>query len=167
SGGRKRTRDDSSLQDSLIYKMRSTVGDLRPHFIEVVLKTPDFRNCKAADSIREGMKLLIDLYKQAAAADHQPAAVLEKCSSSTGGDDDDVLSNGQKHQHQQEAAMKPDGGEDDVVSAAGGNQGSCCCVGGSAFGWNFITFVGSSEAVYYGRKKEEFRAANPKSEEES
>lgn len=33
-------------------------------------------------------------------------------------------------------------------------------VGGSAFGWNFITFPGS-EPAYYGVTKEKFRAANP------
>lgn len=32
-------------------------------------------------------------------------------------------------------------------------------VGGSAFGWNFITFPGK-ESVYYGVTKESFRAAN-------
>lgn len=32
-------------------------------------------------------------------------------------------------------------------------------VGGSAFGWNFITFPAST-AVYYGRTKEAFRSAN-------
>lgn len=31
-------------------------------------------------------------------------------------------------------------------------------VGGSAFGWNFITFSGK-EPVYYGRTKEQFRSA--------
>ena len=31
-------------------------------------------------------------------------------------------------------------------------------VGGSAFGWNFITYSGQ-EPVYYGRTKEQFRAA--------
>lgn len=34
-------------------------------------------------------------------------------------------------------------------------------VGGSAFGWNFITYPSSILAAYYGRSKEEFRAANP------
>lgn len=31
-------------------------------------------------------------------------------------------------------------------------------IGGSAFGWNFITFSGK-DPVYYGRTKEEFRSA--------
>lgn len=33
-------------------------------------------------------------------------------------------------------------------------------VGGSAFGWNFITFP-STKVVYYGRTKEAFRLQNP------
>ena len=33
-----------------------------------------------------------------------------------------------------------------------------CYIGGSAFGWNFITFPGS-KPVFYGRTKEAFRAA--------
>lgn len=36
-------------------------------------------------------------------------------------------------------------------------------VGGSAFGWNFVTFPGSNTSTYYGRTKESFRSANPKS----
>lgn len=35
-------------------------------------------------------------------------------------------------------------------------------VGGSAFGWNFVTFPGS-KSIYYGRTKESFRSANPMS----
>lgn len=34
-------------------------------------------------------------------------------------------------------------------------------VGGSAFGWNFITYPSSKLTAYYGRSKEDFRAANP------
>lgn len=33
-------------------------------------------------------------------------------------------------------------------------------VGGSAFGWNFITFP-STKVIYYGRTKEGFRLQNP------
>ena len=40
----------------------------------------------------------------------------------------------------------------------GQNQGTHI-VGGSAFGWNFITFTGSMP-IYYGRTKESFRAAH-------
>lgn len=43
---------------------------------------------------------------------------------------------------------------------AAAQQGSYI-VGGSAFGWNFITYPTSKLAAYYGRTKEEFRAANP------
>lgn len=34
-------------------------------------------------------------------------------------------------------------------------------VGGSAFGWNFITYPSSKYAAYYGTTKEDYRAANP------
>lgn len=37
-------------------------------------------------------------------------------------------------------------------------------VGGSAFGWNFVTFPGSNKSTYYGRTKESFRSGNPESE---
>lgn len=40
----------------------------------------------------------------------------------------------------------------------GENQGTHI-VGGSAFGWNFITFPGG-KPIYYGRTKESFRAAH-------
>ncbi|CAI9101820.1 OLC1v1039236C2 [Oldenlandia corymbosa var. corymbosa] len=36
-------------------------------------------------------------------------------------------------------------------------------VGGSAFGWNFVTFP-ESKVTYYGRTKESFRLANPKTQ---
>lgn len=38
-------------------------------------------------------------------------------------------------------------------------------VGGSAFGWNFVTYPGT-KAIYYGRTKESFRSANVKSQAE-
>ncbi|XP_076954551.1 uncharacterized protein LOC143629058 [Bidens hawaiensis] len=34
-------------------------------------------------------------------------------------------------------------------------------VGGSAFGWNFITYPSTKLTAYYGRSKEDYRAANP------
>lgn len=34
-------------------------------------------------------------------------------------------------------------------------------VGGSAFGWNFITYGGATEAVYCGMSKEEYRSSHP------
>lgn len=41
-----------------------------------------------------------------------------------------------------------------------GSNGSYI-VGGSAFGWNFIMYPTSTLMAYYGRMKEDFRAANP------
>ncbi|KAK4418638.1 hypothetical protein Salat_2276600 [Sesamum alatum] len=140
-------------QNSPQYKMRAVLRDLRPHFVEV-LKTPDFQNCKAASDIREGMKLLMDLYKDMA----EQSTKLEKCSNSD-------IDNGQKPAERQEdvkpAANHPQNGVSTKPSDT--HVEGTYIVGGSAFGWNFITF-NSAKALYYGRTKEAFRAANPKSE---
>ncbi|RVW30623.1 hypothetical protein CK203_097633 [Vitis vinifera] len=55
---KKRSLDSNvSIQNSKYFKTRAVVKDLRPHFIEV-LRSPDFRNCKAANEIRELFILL-------------------------------------------------------------------------------------------------------------
>lgn len=41
-----------------------------------------------------------------------------------------------------------------------GHSSGAYIVGGSAFGWNFITFMGN-EPVYYGVTKEAYREKNP------
>ncbi|KAL1546295.1 hypothetical protein AAHA92_22910 [Salvia divinorum] len=134
-------------QHSSYYKMRELLKDLRPHFIDV-LKTPDFRNCLAADEIRQGMKLLMELYQEMT----EKAVKLEKCSNS---DNANV-----------KKAVKPADNPllDDVMSAPPPetHEQRTLITGGSAFGWNFITRH-SRKAVYYGRTKEAFRALNPKS----
>ncbi|KAL8495267.1 hypothetical protein ACS0TY_019424 [Phlomoides rotata] len=137
---------EQSIQDSPYFKMRVLVRDLRPHFIEV-LKTPDFRNCQAADEIRQGMNQLMELYREWTSQ----SVKLAKCSN---GD----VSNGRKPaEHQQNV-------KDDVVSVPLPDNlvKGTYIVGGSAFGWNFITFHGNAP-VYYGITKEAFRATNPKS----
>ncbi|KAL3829653.1 hypothetical protein ACJIZ3_018455 [Penstemon smallii] len=135
-----------NIQDSPYYKMRALLKDLRPHIIEV-LKTPDFRNCKAADDIREGMKVLMELYKEMTEATR-----LEKCNNNIPGYS--YTDNHEQDMNPAESSLQ------DVVFAHCA-QGTYI-VGGSAFGWNFITFHGTN-AVYYGRTKEAFRASNPKS----
>lgn len=164
----------ASIQDSLRYKIRAVVRDLRPHFIEV-LKTPEFRNCKAATDIREGMKLLIDLYKELA----EQTARLESCSN---GDIKPAVQQldmkpPQAHQMdvkhaEHQVDVKPAENapghlpsQNGVPSNASNNnaQVTTYIVGGSAFGWNFITF-NSTNHVYYGRTKEDYRVTNPKSE---
>ncbi|XP_057780503.1 uncharacterized protein LOC130999060 [Salvia miltiorrhiza] len=141
------------IQDSPYYKMRGLLKDLRPHFIEV-LRTPDFRNCKAADDIRQGMKLLMELYQEMT----ENSVKLEKCSNG------DIANAKKAEEHQQDVKPTDNPLLDDVMSVPPPDiqkQGTYI-VGGSAFGWNFITYH-SSKAVYYGRTKEAFRALNPKS----
>ncbi|KAL7121349.1 hypothetical protein ACP275_02G177000 [Erythranthe tilingii] len=148
--------DTVSIQNTPYYKIRAVLRDLRPHFIEV-LKTPDFRNCKAADDIREGMKLVMELYREMTAE----TGKLEKCSNGN-------IENGQKRvkHHGQQEDLKP--GENllhDVDEASaeplGDHAPDTFIVGGSAFGWNFVTSHGS-KADYYGQTKEDFRAKNAK-----
>ncbi|KAL1549865.1 hypothetical protein AAHA92_17899 [Salvia divinorum] len=136
------------IQDSPCYKMRGLLKDLRPHFIEV-LKTPDFRNCKAADDIRQGMKLLMELYQEMT----ENSVKLKKCSNGDVGD----AKKAEEHQQDADNPLL-----DDVMSVPLPDsqvQGTYI-VGGSAFGWNFITY-NSSKAVYYGLTKEAFRVLNP------
>ncbi|KAL1547636.1 hypothetical protein AAHA92_15967 [Salvia divinorum] len=107
-------------QHSSYYKMCELLKDLRPHFIDV-LKTPDFRNCQAADVIRQGMKLLMELYQEMT----EKAVTLEKCSNSDNAD--------------AKKAVKP-ADNDDVMSAPPPetHEQRTLIVGGSAFGWNNI-----------------------------
>lgn len=124
-----------------------------------MLKTPDFHNCDAADKIREGMKVMMDLYQEITAE----SSPLEKCSTvpnDLSGDTRD----GPKPMELQENVKSAenislDGGGQTIISDQDA-QGTYV-VGGSAFGWNFVTFIGN-KSVYYGRTKESFRAANPK-----
>ncbi|KAI3444556.1 hypothetical protein Pfo_001221 [Paulownia fortunei] len=140
------------IQNSPHYKMRAVIRDLRPHFIEV-LKTPDFRNCKAADDIREGMKLLMDLYRDMT----EQSIKMEKCSNG------DIYDGQKPVEHQQDVKPAENPPQDGVPTKPSDNQvQGTYIVGGSAFGWNFITFHGS-KAVYYGQTKEAFRATNAKS----
>ncbi|CAN4097412.1 unnamed protein product [Withania somnifera] len=166
---RKRPLDTSKLQNSPYYKMRHIVKDLRPHVIEV-LRTPDFRNCKAATEIRQQLNLLMDLYKEVMKETISPEAARDAPGLQNASVD---IKEGEKPSEQQKdmksppeigASTKPEGdssqkpqAEDDAVQVTG-----TYVVGGSAFGWNFITYT-SGKAIYYGRSKESFRSANVKS----
>ncbi|KAL6565938.1 hypothetical protein OROHE_004993 [Orobanche hederae] len=146
------------IQDSPHYKVRAVLKNLRPHFIEV-LKTPDFQSCKAACDIREGMKLLIDLYKD---------MITESVKLETRNHPPDYSSRGIPNgprplEHRQDVkptANSPQNGG--PVELSGHLAKGTYIIGGSAFGWNFITF-NSNQAVYYGRTREAFRVANAKS----
>lgn len=101
------------------------------------------------------MKLLMELYNEMT----EKSFKLEKCSN---GDISDA-----KKEVVDEQDVKPADNPllDDVMSVPPPDsqvQGTYI-VGGSAFGWNFITYHGST-SVYYGRTKEAFRAINPKSD---
>ncbi|XP_034708514.1 uncharacterized protein LOC117931630 [Vitis riparia] len=171
---KKRSLDSNvSIQNSKYFKTRAVVKDLRPHFIEV-LRSPDFRNCKAANEIREQLKVLMDLYKQMTAE----TVSIGKCKNvpeaqPTLSENKDGQKPHERHQDVKQAEQSvPDRAfakpsEDMPFPTAnlsekqrpedGWAQGTYV-VGGSAFGWNFITFPGSKPA-YYGVTKETFRAA--------
>ncbi|KAJ0052346.1 hypothetical protein Pint_00417 [Pistacia integerrima] len=148
---KKRPLDNNGqLQNSNYYKMRLVLKDLRPHFIEV-LRTPDFRNCKVTHEIREKIKILMELYKAETVITVKGRDVAE----SQPPQDVKVAEQPQKDgvsAKSSEIESKKQQGKD------GERQGSCI-VGGSAFGWNFITFAGT-QPVYYGVTKELFRKLN-------
>ncbi|CAA3015238.1 uncharacterized protein LOC111410317 [Olea europaea var. sylvestris] len=142
----------SNFKNSPYYKMRAVLRDLRPHFIEV-LKTPNFRNCKAADEIRQGMKDMMDLYKEMMSE----SIKLEKCNNAPSNIEDEQ----NLKEHQKRAKLSENSTPETLNRPLDHQaQGGSYVVGGSAFGWNFVTFQGS-KSVYYGRTKESFRAANP------
>ncbi|XP_030457258.1 uncharacterized protein LOC115678094 [Syzygium oleosum] len=147
--------DASSFQNSKYFKMRAVLGDLRPHFIEV-LRTPDFRNCKAAEEIRKQVKLLMDLYTQItgnSTPEVQPSTAENRNSQKA----PDFKSK----EHPEQRSSKPSDNKPFQSGPASEKQrpdDDGKLVGASAFGWNFITFPGN-EPVYYGVTKESFRAA--------
>ncbi|CAB4271421.1 unnamed protein product [Prunus armeniaca] len=155
-------------QRSSMFKIRALVQQLRPNFIEV-LRTPDFRNSKAADEIRKQMKLLRDLYKQMAkdAGDTHRKFVSETQHSTHDSDPAKENQDGKQQKHLQprcsvekpvQARTRSIPLSSDKKPVASQLQGSYI-VGGSAFGWNFITFAGS-KPIYYGVTKEEYRSRN-------
>ncbi|KAM5555303.1 hypothetical protein ABKV19_023286 [Rosa sericea] len=134
---------DAQIPNSGYFKIRAVLRDIRPNVLEV-LRTPDFQKCKAANEIQEQVKLLMELYKQMTAqalsaprCDNVPEGQLSSAAPS-----EHNLPSGISGQKQQ--------AEDEQ------NKGTYV-VGGSAFGWNFITFS-TTEPVYYGMTKESFRA---------
>ncbi|XVF33344.1 hypothetical protein REPUB_Repub17cG0160600 [Reevesia pubescens] len=152
---KKRPLENSNdqFQNSKYFKMRLVLKDLRPHFIEV-LRTPDFRNCKAADEIKEKMKLLVELYKQMTSGTvstvrSNNAAGSQPLPGETG-TKQPAVSSENKTFHSSSVSEKQ--------KSEDGEASGTYIVGGSAFGWNFITFTGN-KPVYYGVTKESFRIA--------
>ncbi|KAL0732231.1 hypothetical protein Bca4012_008440 [Brassica carinata] len=135
--GRKRGLEGNlKMENSNYYKMRLLVKDLRPHFLQV-LRAPDFRNCKSATEIQEKMKLLLQLYQEMIGQTPPKRENSIKTES---------LSNGKALNQTPEPSSVV--GDDNKV------------VGGSAFGWNFVTY-GGTDAVYCGLSKEEYRTSHP------
>ncbi|RID49173.1 hypothetical protein BRARA_I05633 [Brassica rapa] len=141
--GRKRGLEGNlKVENSNYYKMRLLVKDLRPHVLEV-LRAPDFRNCKASIEIQEKMKLLVQLYQEMIGQTPK----LEKSTKT------ESLSNGKALNPAPESSTTDNKHNNSVV-------GDDKVVGGSAFGWNFVTY-GGTDAVYCGLSKEEYRTSHP------
>ncbi|KAK4770327.1 hypothetical protein SAY87_030859 [Trapa incisa] len=153
---RKRALESNpSIRQSKYLKIRSTLKELRPHFVEV-LKTPSFRECKAADEIRENMKILMDLYKQLVTE----TTFIGKCTNIPEGLAKTAEARGSQQARDckstDQTSVKLSENKQHTEGVGNGQS----LVGGSAFGWNFVTFpVSGSEPVYYGITKESFRAA--------
>ncbi|KAF9668949.1 hypothetical protein SADUNF_Sadunf14G0056600 [Salix dunnii] len=146
----------SPIQECSYFKMRAVVKDIRPHVLEM-LGTVDFRSCKGAEELKEKLKLLMELYKQMTEEKVSITKWKVPPNSSENGA-------GLKPQEQlQETADQSQPGQvfakpSEKQQAEHGEKQGTHIVGGSAFGWNFITFPGS-KPIYYGRTKELFRAA--------
>ncbi|TKY65460.1 hypothetical protein E2542_SST08319 [Spatholobus suberectus] len=155
------------------FKIRALIRDLRPHFLEV-LRTPDYKNCKASHEIREQLKIVIKLYDnmKADVVSQGKSKNVQDGQTKAGQNMDNKTLKEQQLQHikspeqiQVEKAFvrpseikltPPVPGLQKQLVEDGQTQGTYV-VGGSAFGWNFITFSGK-EPVYYGRTKEQFRS---------
>ncbi|KAK9051436.1 hypothetical protein SSX86_028063 [Deinandra increscens subsp. villosa] len=160
---KKRSSDcNVNIQDSDYFKMRALLKDLRPHFLEV-LRTPDFQTSKAAREINQQMKVLMKLYEdmksepitieksKTTIADHHTVADQKK---STDVKPPDPPLEKEKIVIRKPSEERPATVEEVVAHGS-------YIVGGSAFGWNFITYPSSILTLYYGRSKEDFRASNP------
>ncbi|XP_062090318.1 uncharacterized protein LOC133796703 [Humulus lupulus] len=140
----------SPSHNSKRLKLRLLLKGLRPHFIEV-LRTPDFRKCRAANEIQEQLKHVVELCKQ---------AISEANSSWKKNVNERRPSSGENKdgQNQQEKPQNVSSDQQEKAQPEFGEIKGTYVVGGSAFGWNFVTFS-SKDPVYYGITKESFRAA--------
>ncbi|VVA89614.1 unnamed protein product [Arabis nemorensis] len=154
SRGRKRPLEGNlKIENSNYYKMRLLLKDLRPHVVEV-LRTPDFRKCNAAIEIQEKMKLMLELYREMIGESPNKREKTAKTES---------LSNGKAiDQTSQSTTTGLRSSETSYVQTEkqNSNGDGDTVVGGSAFGWNFVTH-GGKEAVYCGMSKEEYRSSHP------
>ncbi|XLS64497.1 hypothetical protein HN51_024471 [Arachis hypogaea] len=144
SSTKKRPLESDSFSN--YYKIRALIPDLRPHFIQV-LRTPDYKSSKESREIREQLKIVVKLYDDMKAE----AVSLAKYKQ-----DGQNLDHKTQQEQQPQHMKSPEQIQVEIMALAEEGQGTYV-VGGSAFGWNFITFSGE-EAVYYGRTKEQFRS---------
>ncbi|QHN91800.1 uncharacterized protein DS421_17g578070 [Arachis hypogaea] len=157
SSTKKRPLESDSFSN--YYKIRALIPDLRPHFIQV-LRTPDYKSSKESREIREQLKIVVKLYD-----DMKAEAVSLAKYKQDGQNLDHKTQQEQQPQHmkspeqiQVEKSFTSRASSEIKVTALAeeGGQGTYV-VGGSPFGWTFITFSGE-EAIYYGRTKEQFRS---------
>ncbi|KAG4922424.1 hypothetical protein AAZX31_18G213000 [Glycine max] len=167
---KKRPLEDSNAHSNY-FKIRAVIRDLRPHFLEV-LRTPDYKNCKASHEIQEQLKIVVKLYEnmKADAASLAKSKNVQDGQMKAGQNMDQKTLKEQQPQHGKQSQVEksfarpseikltpPAPGFQKQLVEETQTQGTYV-VGGSAFGWNFITFSGK-EPVYYGRTKEQFRSA--------
>ncbi|KAK2986022.1 hypothetical protein RJ640_022770 [Escallonia rubra] len=136
-------------------------------YFYLILRHFPFKNNSAnsygcdSDDDGQDMKLMMDLYKEMTA--ETITLPNEPQGQALPGDVRDGQKSHEQHQDLEPAEQSPpdrmsghmpekQGSEDDPSKGT-------YVVGGSAFGWNFITFPGD-KAVYYGRTRETFRSAN-------
>ncbi|XP_020963004.1 uncharacterized protein LOC107608292 [Arachis ipaensis] len=145
SSTKKRPLESDSFSN--YYKIRALIPDLRPHFIQV-LRTPDYKSSKESREIREQLKIVVKLYDDMKAE----AVSLAKYKQ-----DGQNLDHKTQQEQQPQHMKSPEQIQVEITALAEeGGQGTYV-VGGSPFGWTFITFSGE-EAIYYGRTKEQFRS---------
>ncbi|KAL1823712.1 hypothetical protein ACET3Z_010490 [Daucus carota] len=158
----KRKIGDVDIRDSPYFKIRALVSLLRPRFLQV-LETPDFHKCEAATDIEQGMKLVMEYYREmlteAKKRDKMDKAPLqfESAKQSQGR---------QKATHQAKQVTKE--ADDKKLFAppsspkmtyeSGGRLYGSYIVGGSLTGWNYITFKNRKQPQYYGVTKETHRS---------
>ncbi|CAI0470393.1 unnamed protein product [Linum tenue] len=127
------------------FKIRAVIKDIRPHLLEVI-RTADFRSCKGAHQIQEKLKLLMELCKQMTAETGGNYGKSRFAAQNGGAQDIFAKPSDDRIFNKVVVTERPENYQNQLV-------------GSSAFGWNFITYPGCSEPVYYGRTKESFRAA--------
>uniref|UniRef100_A0A2P2IST4 Uncharacterized protein MANES_06G148200 n=1 Tax=Rhizophora mucronata TaxID=61149 RepID=A0A2P2IST4_RHIMU len=133
-----------------------------------VIQDPNFRNSRAAGELKKQMKLVMDLYNEMVAEIESPGKGESECDSFSGesmlgkhsldkhedGKLTDLLES--KQPLEKFAEKEPLPFSSPLTQLDDSHIRGSYMVGGSAFGWNFITFSGS-KPVYYGLTKEAYR----------